>query len=195
MARGGRNVIRVHGVEQCIQALMAFGAGIRRRVVLQAVRAAASPVNKSAKRIAAFTGESGLYGRSIGIKAVGYKRNGFVVAIVGARRGFKQAVVAKRGWLAGRTRHGPGGLSDPTKYAHLAEGVTKPAKAHTIMIKTGRGVRVIRHPGVKAPSPGMRAAWTSTKGAAMNVLLTKLRQGVVREATKAAMKRAAKGTA
>lgn len=102
MAKQG---LQLFGDKQLERTFKTLGERVQRKLLRQAVSAAATPINKAAKQNAAK--ESGTLKKSLGKKIVTNKRRQSVTAVIGPRRG----VV---GEYKGKPRK-------PSRYAHLVE--------------------------------------------------------------------------
>lgn len=129
--------------------------GTRDKVVKTAVRKAAKPVlNDMRSRAPKSPDGGGSLRKSIKLKVRGYKRNGFVVGMVGVSRTKYQA---------------RGKMIQPSKYAHLVEYGTKahgPKKAAFMV--SSQGAFFGRKVSGVAPRPFVRPAFDSKKSGMEN---------------------------
>ena len=135
MAKGGFILTGHKALERKLRRL---GERVHRRLLKQAVNAAATPTVKAARRKA--PKQSGLLKRSLGKKVVTNKKRMSATAVIGPRR-------QTQGEYKGRTRK-------PSRYSHLSEkgfinrhGVFVPPKPwlHPAMAETqGQAVSVMQ---------------------------------------------------
>jgi len=145
--------------------LRELGSRTAKRVIRQAVRAAAKPVIKTARQLVPRV--TGLLRASLGVRIKTYKR-GVVAAIIGPRVEFKSKI---REGLEGKQKK-----QIPANYAHLVEFgtdrhvvVPKHKKAMTINGELrGRAV-----PESKA-KPFLRPAFDRNHQRALNIMRTEL---------------------
>jgi HK97 gp10 family phage protein len=104
----------VAGLRDVLSRLGGLKRSARNRVARQAVAAGARAVARAAKKNA--PRETGLLKKSLGSKVKVYANSGVAVGVAGPRVGMRQTVVRKKN----KARPTPV-LSDPAKYAHLAE--------------------------------------------------------------------------
>lgn len=120
---------KLEGAGPVLKRLEVLPEKVRKKVLRQAVAGAARTVAKTAKANVKAVKETGLLGRSIGSKVKAYaKGSKSTVGVVGPRKGFREAVIRKRGkWKPAAPK--PSGYADPTKYAHLVERGTRRSRA------------------------------------------------------------------
>jgi HK97 gp10 family phage protein len=145
------------------------------KIVKKAMGEAGKIILKEAK--GGIPRESGLLKKSMGRKVKVYRGSGAVVAIVGPRTGFVQIVDVKG---LGGIRHSV--LRDPTKYAHLVEGGTKP---HSLQKRGGGGQRrgPQTHPGAR-PHPFLGRAIKYNEGRIVDAVSETITAGLDAEAAK-----------
>lgn len=174
---------QVIGAEAVMKSLANLKGAVQRRLVRGALTAAARVVAKEMKALA--PRDSGLLKKSIGQVVRTYRNKGVTLAVIGPRRGFKRFVNRTR--ADGSKRQV---MSDPVKYARLVEFGTEPhalGKGSDLLTKKkSKGKQHgLMHPGTRA-QPFIRPALERKKAEAMNVFTQKLREGMEREAAKAA---------
>lgn len=171
-----KNVInfKLTGFAELETQLINLGRKKAKKVVRLAVAAAGRPVAKAAK--AKVPVRFGNLKKSIGSKVKSFLQGTYVV--IGPRKGYGMVV--------------DGVYNDPAKYAHLVEYGAAP---HDITIENKKALHwldptfgeafagVVHHPGSPA-QPFMRPAFDSQKDNALNILKTKLAEGIEREAAK-----------
>jgi hypothetical protein len=190
--------IIITGADRMIRTLEGLPAAVERRVLRNALRAAARPMREAAKGTAPKM--SGLLGASIGLGPVHwYASSGTMYVAVGARSGFARQVgeVSRKRAFGVRTSRmeilGKGGKSsgmvlssrkqNPRKYAHLAERGRKGVEA-----KSGKALYLyqygafLRRVGPAAGTHFMAKAFAATQGAMRQILETQILSGVEREA-------------
>lgn len=159
---------KLTGQQQLFGKLDGLKGSLQRKILRRAVTDAAKVVRDRAKANVPI--QSGLLRKSIGTKIKTYK-TGVVVAIIGARTGFKREVTVK----------GPRGsytqLRNPVYYAHLVEFGTKPhalGKGSTLGWKgkkksKARSQSGAQHPGTTGQHP-LQRAWDQTKDQAVAIM-------------------------
>lgn len=171
-----KNVInfKLIGFKELEAQLVTLGRKKAKKVVRLAVQAAGRPIAKAAK--SKIPVRYGLLKKSVASKVKTYKDGVYVV--IGPKLGSKQMI--------------DGRPVDPANYAHLVEYGTAP---HLISPAGSKGavgtLRIgqtwvsgaVEHPGSPA-QPFMRPAFDSQKENALNILKTKLAEGIEREAAK-----------
>lgn len=166
--------LAVKGDKKLAKALHKLPNGVYNRVVRGANGKLMRPVLRTAKQLVPV--RYGLVKKALGIKTKTYPRKGVIFTAVGVRSGFHQPVGSQVKKKAGR---GEGGrfqskgvkvtnkVISPSKYAHLAElghGGPHPAPAH----------------------PYIRPAWDGQRTAMLPKYALLLREGLAREAKRAA---------
>lgn len=124
---------RVDGIADLMAQLDGLKKSVRNKILRKAVSNAGKTLLWAARaRVAGFK-RTGLLYKSLGRKVKVYP-SGAVVAIVGARKGFKQIIgVRKRDSRPGTKYPKAAGdpiYADPTKYLHLVELGTKRSRAY-----------------------------------------------------------------
>lgn len=148
---------KIDGLSDVMKSLEGLKASVGRRILRKAITDATRPILKDAK--SKCPRETGLLRKSLGRKTKVYRKSGVVVGIVGPRTGFKQMVTIKDR----RTGKTVEVLRNPTKYAHLVEYGTLKAAA----------------------KPFLRPAWTGNKSRAAELIATRVREEIAKEAAKA----------
>lgn len=111
---------KVEGLEALQKRLTQFKQSARNRIVRPGVAKAGRILAKAAKQLA--PRDTGLLKRSIGSAVRTYK-SGYVLAVIGPRRGFRQQVI----------RGGKPQMADPVNYAHLVEYGTAHSPARSFL--------------------------------------------------------------
>lgn len=124
---------RVEGVQDLIAQLDGLKKSLRNKILRKAVSNAGKTLLWAARARASGFKRTGLLYKSLGRKVKVYP-SGAVVAIVGARKGFKQVIgVRKRDSRPGTKYPKAAGdpiYADPTKYLHLVELGTRRSRAY-----------------------------------------------------------------
>lgn len=214
--------VNIKGIVQTQNALGEITVRMADAAARKAVRAGARPIITQARaNLAALPlkDSTGLSSRSIGVKVKKYRTRrplsfvgsakaagmaqaaGTTVAIIGARRSFKEPV-QRRAWPSkdGEVRFGKGssvsiGTGEhmktawavPANYAHLIEKGARPhqiGRGSSIRRKAGRG---IMHPGFHA-MPWLEPAITARRAEAEAILARVFSEELAREAIRARSK-------
>ena len=185
----------VKGVEEAIEALAQIKRSIANRILRTAMRKAAKPIWDAAKSNVAV--ETGLLKKSLFAKVKTYP-SGVTVAVVGPRKGFKMAATkgVRKAGSATAKRFAKSQGRNPTKYAHLVEGGTKP---HAL----GSGSRLTlgrksytragpqsgrRHPGARA-QPFLKPAMDANVGQAKEIIIATINAELAKECVRVRSKR------
>lgn len=147
-------------IQQLDKAMRLLPGKIYKKVVVQASRAAMTPMLSQAKRNVPV--EHDVLKKSLGKITRTYAKNGVVFVVVGPRKGYKQTITREDG----TTRN-----VDPRNYSHLVEfGTTShditPRRAPVMTwTQDGQSFQVpsVDHPGTR-PTGFMRTAFDSKKG-------------------------------
>jgi HK97 gp10 family phage protein len=150
--------------------LKTFGQRVYKNVMRQAVRAGGMVIVKAAKAKAPT--ESGQTKKSFGLKIKTYISHLAVVAIIGARTGFRIVI--------GKKPH------DPSKIAHLIE------EGHRIVVggkaarigKASKKTETGRVVGQVPPHPFLRPAVEANKSQVISAMRSKVQAGLLKEAQK-----------
>lgn len=142
--------VEVVGIAETMAALVDMEKQVRKKILKQAARKTMAPIAKSAKgRVPRRTGA---LRKSLGIKQKTYK-NGVVVTLVGARKGFDTTMTVKN-----RNGESVTVAVKPSRYAHLVEFGDADTQAQ----------------------PYLRPAWDAAKGSVPGVLANEIFAGIKR---------------
>lgn len=161
-----RITIRLKGIKECVKALRHLKYNVARRVLRRALEAAATPILNAAKAgvYAKAHRRTGMLKKSLGKVTRMYKDN--IVVVLGPRKGFETTIVSP---YTGKPQR-----VIPSKYAHFVEYGTDPHMQPNLGFM---------HPGAE-PMPFMRPAYDANKGQAESILITKVTEGIAKEAAK-----------
>ena len=166
--------IGIEGDKKLMHLLSRLPDQVFARVVGKATAKAATPVSRTAKRLA--PKQFGILRKSIGKKTVKYRRTQTVLTYVGPRLGFKQMAPD------GRYRN-------PVFYAHLMEGGHNIVRAGSLgQQRSAKGDRLIRAKGTGqiigrvAAQPFMRPAYERNRAEILRIFRQELGTGIRREA-------------
>lgn len=107
--------VKIEGMSELSSVLNGIPADLRTEVLATAVKAAAAPLVRAAKRFASSSVDTGALRKSLGYVVRKYKKGATAVSVVGPRRGYyKNGKKVRKG--ASRK-----GADSPAHYAHLVE--------------------------------------------------------------------------
>lgn len=107
--------VKIEGMSELSAVLNGIPSELRAEVLATAVKAAAAPMVRAAKRFASNSVDTGALRKSIGFIVRKYKKGATAVSVVGPRRGYYRNG-KKLGKAANRK-----GADSPSHYAHLVE--------------------------------------------------------------------------
>lgn len=118
-----RQMSQIDGLDAVLRRLDDLPKKLRNKHLKKAITAAARTILQAAK--ARCPRDLGILRKSLGQKVKVYRHSGAVLAVVGARKGFRLPAIRKKGkWAPAAVQ--PSGFADPTKYLHLVElGTTR----------------------------------------------------------------------
>lgn len=164
--------------------LRELGTTKARAILRRSLANSTTPVVRSLRmKVKAEARDSGLLAKSIGKRVTTSRKTGDSLAVIGARRGFKQVVTVVRfGRYVNVTRN-------PTRYFHLVDKGTAPHDISFIHHK-GRKV-IIQHPGARGRHLVMDA-FRQSRSEMNHIFETDTAAALRREAARLASKNRAK---
>ena len=186
--------MRIDGAAELAAALQRLPNRVRARVIRVAISAGASPILAAVK--ATVPQDSGTLKRSIMAAYRTYGRGATQMVLIGARLQEVTVARTKRGRLRGVTTTGMAAARargaviqryNPAMYLHLVErgrGWVRPKKRTVLRTRDGRFIGREVQPVVGARV--VETAFDVNRGTAQQRMVSKLREGIAKEATKLA---------